>query len=151
MSMTQTPEKNKETIRRLYEDLLNHGELELLDQVIADDYIGIYGQKGPQAFAETIRGLRQGFPDIQWTIEDLVAEGDRVAARWTWQATHQNAFRGFPASQQRVTDKAIAIYQFKNNKIIHAWIETDRLGVLQQIGAVPEDLGSLSPSPTKNS
>ena len=150
MPVIQTPEKNKETIRRLYEDLLNHGKLELLDQVIDEDYIGIYGQRGPDAFAETIRGLLQGFPDIQWTIEDLVAERDRVAVRWTWQATHQNAFRGFPATQKQVTDKAVAIYQFKNNKIIHAWIETDRLGVLQQIGAVPQDLGSLSQSPTKN-
>jgi steroid delta-isomerase-like uncharacterized protein len=150
MLMTQTSEKNKETIRRLYENLLNHGKLELLDQVIAEDYTGIYGQRGPEAFAETIRGLRQGFPNIRWTIEDLIAEGDRVAVRWTWQGTHQNAFRGFPATQKQVTDKAIAIYQFRSNKIIQAWIETDRFGVLQQIGAVPEDLGSLPQPPTKN-
>jgi steroid delta-isomerase-like uncharacterized protein len=145
MSVTQTPEKNKAAIRKLYEDLLNTGNLELLDQLIAEDYVGIYDQRGPSAFAETIRTLRQGFPDIQWTIEDLVAAGDRVAVRWSWQGTHKNPFRGFPASHKKVTDKAIAIYQFRDNKIVHAWIETDRLGLLQQIGAVPQDLGSTLP------
>jgi steroid delta-isomerase-like uncharacterized protein len=151
MSITQTPEKNKETIRTLYEDFLNTRKLELLSQIIADDYVGIYGQTGPAAFAETIQGLLQGFPDIQWKIEDLVAEGERVVVRWTWQGTHKNPFRGFPASHKQVSDKAIAIYQFKEGKIIHAWIETDRLGLLQQIGAVPADLGSISQSPVKNS
>lgn len=151
MSATQNPEKNKEMVRKLYEDLLNTGKLELLDHVIAEDYVGIYGQKGPAAFAETIQTLRQGFPDIQWTIEDLVAAGDRVAVRWTWQGTHTNPFRGFPATNKKVTDKAIAIYQFRDNKVIQAWIETDRLGVLQQIGAVPQDLGLTPQSPTRGS
>lgn len=151
MSVTQTPEKNRETIRKLYEDFLNTGKLELLGQIIAEDYVGIYGQKGPSAYAETIRALRQGFPDIQWTIEDLVAAGDRVAVRWTWQGTHRGSFRGFPASQKQVTDNAIAIYQFRDNKVVQAWIQSDRLGVLQQIGAVPQDLGSVSQSPTKSS
>jgi steroid delta-isomerase-like uncharacterized protein len=151
MSVTQTPEKNKAAIRMLYENFLNTGKLELLDQIIAEEYLGIYGQKGPSAYAETIRALRQGFPDIQWTIEDLVAAGDRVAVRWTWQGTHRGSFRGFPASQKQVTDNAIAIYQFRDNKVVQAWIQSDRLGVLQQIGAIPQDLGSVSQSPTKSS
>lgn len=149
MSDTQTPEKNKETVRRLYEDFLNTGKLELLDQVIAEDYMGIYGQKGPTAFADTIQALRQGFPDIQWTIEDLVAAGDRVAVRWTWQGTHRGSFRGIPASQKQMTDKAIGIYQLRDGKIVNAWIETDRLGFLQQIGVVPQDV--VPQSPTKRS
>ena len=81
MSVTQTPERNKESVRKLYEDFLNTGQLESLDQLISEDYVGIYGQKGPAAFAETIKALRQGFPDIRWTIQDLVAAGDRVAVR----------------------------------------------------------------------
>jgi steroid delta-isomerase-like uncharacterized protein len=151
MSVTQTPEKNKETIRKLYEELLNKGKLDMLDQVIAEDYVGVYGQKGPAAFAETVQGLREGFPNIQWTIEDLVAAGDRVAVRWTWQGTHTGSFRGIPASQRQISDKAIAIYQFRDGKIIQAWIETDRLGFLQQIGVVPQDLGLASPTPVKKS
>jgi steroid delta-isomerase-like uncharacterized protein len=143
MSVTQTPEKNKEAVRKLYEDFLNTGRLEQLDQVIAEDYVGINGQKGPAAFAETIKALRQGFPDIQWSIQDLVAAGDRVAVRWTWQGTHAGSFRGIPPSHKRVSDKAIAIYQFRDDKIVNAWIETDRLGFLQQIGVLPQDMGAL--------
>src|SRR5262245_56745148 len=70
MSVTQTPEKNKEAVRMLYEDIFNTGKLELLNQIIAEEYTGISGQKGPLAFAEPIKQLRQSFPDIQWTIED---------------------------------------------------------------------------------
>jgi predicted ester cyclase len=151
MSTPQPPEKNKETVRKLYEEIINTGKLELLDQIIAEDYVGIYGQKGPSAYAETIKALRQGFPDIQWTIEDLVAAEDRVAVRWTWRGTHKGQYRGFLPSQKQITDKAIAIYQFRGDKIVHAWIETDRLGLLQQIGAVPPDLGSVPQLPTKSS
>jgi steroid delta-isomerase-like uncharacterized protein len=148
MSVTQTPEKNKEAVRKLYEDFLNTGKLDSLDQVIAEEYVGVYGQKGPSAFAETIQALRQGFPDIQWTIEDLVAAGDRVAVRWTWRGTHKGSFRGIPASQKQMTDKAIGIYQLRDGKIVNAWIETDRLGFLQQIGVISQDV--VPQSPTKS-
>lgn len=147
MSGTQLSEKNKAVVRRLYESFLNTGKLETLDEIIAEDYVGIYGQRGPSAFAETVRAVRQGFPDIQWAVEDLIAEGDKVVIRWSWQGTHNGEFRGFPASQKQVTDAAIVIYQFRDGKIIRAWIQSDRLGLLQQIGAVPQDLGSLPQPP----
>src|SRR5258708_31801767 len=133
MSITQTSDQNKAIIRKLYEEILNTGKWELLDSIIAEDFVGVLGQKGPSAFAETVQGLRQGFPDIQWTIEDLVAEGDKVVVRWSWQGTHRGAFRAFPATQNPVNDHAIAIYQFRGSQIIRAWIETDRLGFLQQL------------------
>lgn len=148
MSAAQTSEQNKLTIRKLYEEILNTGKWELLDPIIADDFIGIQGQKGPLAFAETVRGLRQGFPDIQWTVEDLIAEGDKVVVRWSWKATHSGSFRGFAPTHKALTDHAIAIYQFRDQQVVQAWLETDRLGFLQQIGLIPQDLGSL-PQPQK--
>ncbi len=140
MSTIQTPEKNKEVVRKLYQDFLNTGRLELLDQMIAQDYVGPFGPGGPTAFAEPVQALLQGFPDIHWTIQDLVAEGDQVAVRWSWQGTHTKPFRGIAPSHKQVTDSAIAIYQLKDNKIIRAWIQTDRLGFLQQIGVVSPDV-----------
>jgi len=147
MSATQTPEKNKEAVRKLYEEILNTGKLDLLNQIVAEDFVGINGQKGPAAFAEPIKPLLVGFPNIQYAVEDLVAEGDRVVARFKWQGTHTGSFRGFAASQKEVTNKGIAIFQFKDGKIVQSWIETDRLGFLQQIGAVPQDLGVVPQSP----
>ena len=148
MSANQTADQNKVIIRNLYEEILNTGKWELLTPIIAEDFIGVAGQKGPSAFAETVRGLRQGFPDIQWTVEDLVAEGDKVTVRWSWQGTHSNTFMGFQPTHKSLNNHAIAIYQFRDNQIIHAWLETDRLGFLQQIGAIPQDLG-LSQQPQK--
>src|SRR5689334_19218275 len=143
MSATQTSEQNKLTIRKLYEEILNTGRWELLNPIIADDFIGVQGQKGAAAFAETVRGLREGFPDIQWTVEDLIAEGDKVVVRWSWKATHSGNFRGFAPTHKALTDHAIAIYQFRNHQVVQAWLETDRLGFLQQIGLIPQDLAAL--------
>jgi steroid delta-isomerase-like uncharacterized protein len=146
MSVAQNTERNKEVVRRIYEDCLNAGNLELLNEIVAEDYVGIGGQKGPSAVAETIQSLRQGFPDIHYTIEDLVAEENRVALRWRWRGTHEGSFRGFAASHQQVNDTGIAIYEFRDNKIIRAWIQTDQVGFLQQIGVVPKNLRSISRS-----
>jgi steroid delta-isomerase-like uncharacterized protein len=147
MSVTSTADQHKAIIRELYEVILNTGQLDRLNQRVAADYIGGPGQAGPAGFANTIRELRHGFPDIRWTIEDLVAEGDRVVIRWRWQGTHQGDFRGFPASGKTVTNTAIAIYQFKDDQIAQSWLQTDQLGFLKQMGAVPQDVGG-APQPS---
>lgn len=149
MSATPTPDQNKEVVRRLYEECLNKRQFEVLSELIAEEYTGIRGEKGPTGFEETVRSIIQGFPDIQWTVEDLIAEGDKVVVRWSWQGTHTGTFRGFlPATQQPVSDHAIAIYQFRDAKIVRAWIQSDRLGFLQQLGMIPEDLRTLAQSQT---
>jgi steroid delta-isomerase-like uncharacterized protein len=144
MSVTQISDQNKSIIRKLYEQILNTGRWELLDPIIAEDFIGVNNQKGPTAFAATVKGLRQGFPDIQWTVEDMVAEGDKVVVRWSWQGTHSNTFMGFQPTHKSLNNHAIAIYQFRENQIIHAWLESDRVGFLQQVGVIPQDLASLA-------
>jgi predicted ester cyclase len=79
------------------------------------------------------------------TVEDLIAEGDRVAVRTRWQATHTGAFRGIPPTGKRITNTSITIYQLADHKLVHAWIETDRLGTLQQMGASPDAMGGMQP------
>lgn len=140
----QQSSKNKETIRGLYENILNNRKMELLKDLISEDYVGIRGDKGVNAFTETVGAVISAFPDIKWTIEDLVAEGDKVVVRWSWIGTNTNSFRGIPPTNQKTVDTAIAIYQFKEEKIIQAWIQGDRLGVLMQLGVVPKD---VVPSP----
>ena len=137
--------RNKEHVRTLYEECINRGRLELLNELVSSDYVGVNGERGPEGFRQTVAGLRSGFPDIQFTLEDLIAEGDRVAVRWRWTGTHQGAFRGLAPSHKRVTNTAIAIYQFQADHIVRAWLEADRLGVLQQVGGTPSDLVPAAP------
>ncbi len=132
-SITQA---NKAIVRRLYEDLINTGNLDGLAELIDSEFVGVLGEKGPSGFANTIAGLRLAFPDIQFTIEDMIDEGDRIAVRWTWRGTHQGSFQGFPASYKQVTVTGIAIYHVRGGKVVRAWLQSDRLGVLQQIGVV---------------
>lgn len=142
----QIQDRNKATVRKLYEDILNTGKLEILDQIISEEYTGVRGEKGSKGFAETVNSIRAGFPDIKWQIEDLMAEGNKVIVRWTWKGINTGSFRGFPASNKQVTDNAIAIYEFLDKKVIKAWIQSDRLGFLQQIGVISAD--AITP-PTK--
>jgi predicted ester cyclase len=81
--------------------------------------------------------LRGAFPDLHYTVEDVVADGDRVAVRWHWTGTHQGAFRGIAATQRAVTNNGLAIFRLRDGRIVAATLETDRLGFLQAIGVVP--------------
>jgi steroid delta-isomerase-like uncharacterized protein len=132
--------ENKSTVRKLYEEILNTGKMELLAQVISDEYTGALDRKGPAAFAENISPVRAAFPDIRWTIEDLIAEDDKVVARWSWTGTNTASFAGFPPSNKTVIHHAISIFQFSGSKIIKAWMQADRLGFFQQIGVIAQDV-----------
>lgn len=140
MNTTQT-EKNKEVIRKLYTECLNTGNLALLDQIISEDYVTDYKGRivhGPEGYAVTVREVLKGFPDIRFSLEGLIAEGNMVTARWKSEGTHKNTFFGFPASGKRVVNRAAAVYELKNGKVVKNHVYPDRLGVLQQIGAIPE-------------
>jgi len=143
----ETMDHNKQQVRNLYEECLNKRNYDGLKGVISDEYTGVRGERGPEGFSETVKSLIAGVPDIKWVIEDLMADGDKVIVRWSWTGTHTGNFRGFKASGKRITDHAIAIYQFKNGKAVHAWIESDRLGFLTQIGVIPVEL--ITPPGTK--
>lgn len=147
---SQTQESNKATVRKLYEEILNSGKLEMLNEIISEEYTGIRGEKGALGFSETVNSIRIGFPNIKWKIEELIADGDKVSVRWTWKGTNTGSFRGFPASNNEVIDNAIAVYEFSGGKIIKAWIQSDKLGFLQQIGILPEDLLEIAAKPTKS-
>lgn len=130
-------ETNKQLVRRLYDDYLNPGRLDRLGEIVAPDFAGAGPQRGPAAFSGVLVGLRAAFPDLVYTVEDLVADGDRVAVRWTWRGTHTGAFRGFAPTGKQVANTGTAIFEIEGGKLARAWVETDRLGFLIAIGAVP--------------
>ena len=148
---TAEESENKKIIRDLYENILNNRKYELLTSVISPDYAGIGNveEKGVESFRHTVQAVINAFPDIQWNILDMMAEGDKVILRWTWTGTNTQPFRGIPASNKTVTDNAIVIYQLRDGKVINAWIQGDRLGVLMQIGLIPKGLFPV-PEPKKD-
>ena len=135
-------ESNKQVVRTLYEDCLSKGRLDRLPQLVARHYQGIGDARGPDGFRTIIEGLRSGFPDIHYTIEDLVAEGDRVVVRWTWQGTHEGRYLVFSPSRKQHRVSGITIYQIEEGKIVKAWLQADRLGHLQQLGVVASDIAT---------
>jgi steroid delta-isomerase-like uncharacterized protein len=132
----QRMSSNAELVRSLFIDYFNTGKTDRLGDLVAPEYTGGGPEVGPVAFGAVIARLRDAFPDLTYTLDDVVASGDRVAVRWTWRGTHRGAFRRHPATGKQVTNTGTAIFQIVNGKIAHGWLETDRLGFLQQIGAV---------------
>lgn len=133
---------NLEIVRSVYEHVINEREFNLLPELISPDYVGPRGERGPAGFADTIRGLVAGVPDIRFEIQDWIEGADAVAIRWRWSGHHTGVLFGLAPSNRHVTNTGIAIYHLSNGKIVRSVLETDRLGLLQQIGVVSEDLGA---------
>ncbi len=134
---------NKAIIRRLTE-VWNQGKIELLDDMLADDYLH-HEQLRPtttrEAYAAWVQDTRSALPDLLLTTENLVAEGDMVAARWTFQGTHQGDLLGpggmISATGKRVTVSGITLFRFADGKLVEDWHSRDDLGFMQQLGLIP--------------
>jgi steroid delta-isomerase-like uncharacterized protein len=138
-------ESNKRIVRKLFEEALNKGNLELLPELFSAGFTGPQGEKGPAGFRASIEPLLKAFPEIHYTIKELVAEDDKVVASWTWKGTQTGQFRNIPATGKDVSNEGIAVFVLKDGKIVSASTQTDRLGFLQGLGALPADLTSLAP------
>lgn len=137
------PEKNKEVIRKLYEQALNKRNFEMLRDLIDENFVGPEGEKGPEGFAGPVNMLISAFPDVQWKIEQLMAEGDNVMVKWKVEGTHTAPFRFIPPTGNRFSNDGIGIYTLRNGKAVRAQIHTDRLGFLQELEVLPADLTPL--------
>lgn len=137
-------QKNKEVIGKLYEEVLNKRNTKLLNELVSENYVSINGKKGPAAFEEPVAPLLRAFPDAQWKIEEMIAEGDKVIVKQKLQGTHTGPFQHFVPTGKVITTDGIAIYELKDGKVISSQVNTDRLGFLQQLEALPTDLTQLS-------
>jgi steroid delta-isomerase-like uncharacterized protein len=93
--------------------------------------------QGPSGYLAIIGMMRAGFPDIQWTLEETIAEGDKVAARFTMRGTHEGVFFGVPPSGRKINVKAMNFYRIAEGQFVEEHGQPDLLGLLQQIGAAP--------------
>ena len=129
-----TPEEHKAIARRFFEEVWNQQKLEAIDDIFAPTVV-LNGQPvARDAFRQIVAARRAAFPDIQVTVEDQVADGDKVSTWRTWQATHQGPYRGVAATGKRVKWTQISIVRLVDGKIVEDWAVADELGVLQQLG-----------------
>ena len=134
--------ENKALIRRYAEEIWNKGNLAVIDNIIATNFSGLFSGlpefTGLEGFKQRFTSMYTAFPDLQVTIEDMFAEGDKVMARWTMRGTHKGDLMGLAPTGKQVTWTAIVIYRIVGGKIEQMWGEVDNMGLMQQLGAVPQ-------------
>lgn len=140
--------KNKEAIRFLYDSIFNAKQFEKLPILISDNYTNYIGAKGIAAFRKPITELTTAFPDVQWKIEDIIAEDDKIVVKQIFTGTHKFRFQNINPTHKTISVNGIATYIFKNGKIIFSEIETDRFSFLQQLGALSNPSGQPNHSNT---
>jgi len=136
-----TAEANKLTMQRFVE-FINTASENLAQELIAPNAVfHVPGHsepmRGPDGYLAIIGMMRGGFPDIQWTLEETVAEGDKVAARFVMRGTHEGTFFGVPPTGKKIEVQALNLYRLSNGKFVEERGQPDMLGLMQQIGAIP--------------
>jgi steroid delta-isomerase-like uncharacterized protein len=134
--------ENRALIRRYYDELWNEWNLGVADEIIAPE-ITFRGSlavtvSGVEGFKSYVTLVRNAFPDFHNTIEEMIAEGDRVAARLTYRATHRGELFGVAATGSEVTYAGAAMFRIRSGKIVHGWVLGDMLGLMRQLGAVSD-------------
>ncbi len=136
-------EQNKTIVRRYWEEVWNQGNLAVVDELIAADFDGHpapsdadFG-RGPTGQKQLVGLYRGAFPDMRMSIDDMTAEGDRVALRWTARGTNTGEMMGMPATGKPATVTGIVINRLAGGKIAEGWTNFDALGMLQQLGVIP--------------
>jgi steroid delta-isomerase-like uncharacterized protein len=134
-------EDNKTLVRRVYEEIINKGNLNLADEAFASDYVyrspGSPELRGPEGFKQLITMYRNAFPDLHLDLDNLIAEGDTVVSRWTARGTHKGELMGIPPTGKQVTVTGVVISRFAGGKAVEDWELVDSLGMMQQLGAIP--------------
>jgi steroid delta-isomerase-like uncharacterized protein len=137
-------EHNKALVERVTEEGLNQQNLALVDELCTPDFVFHYGSRiiqGLPAYKHFIAPFFRAFPDIQFTTEDLIAEGDTVAVRRTFRGTHKGSLMGIPPTGKPVTTTMMTFNRIANGKIVEGWNNVDDLGLLQQLGVIPALVG----------
>ena len=132
---------NKEVIRAFLEDVINQGQLERANDLVKEDFIELDPFPGQQQGREGLKALillmRTAFPDMCWTVDEMVAEGEKVVTRFHWTGTHRDTFLGIPATGKSVVANGVVIDRLEAGKMADSRMLMDTLGLLQQLGAIP--------------
>jgi steroid delta-isomerase-like uncharacterized protein len=136
-------ESNKAIVRRLIEEVWNKGNMQVADELFAPNYthhdpstpdVG----RGPEGEKKRATHYRAAFQDLRMTVEEVLAEGETVTVRWSCRGNHKGELNGIAPTGKQFSTTGITIARFSNGKITEGWVNWDALGLMQQLGAVPE-------------
>jgi steroid delta-isomerase-like uncharacterized protein len=136
-------DQNKALARRSIEEIWNRGNLAVINELVAPNATfhdaSVPGGKftGPEGMKQFVQIYREAFPDVRLTINDQVAEGDKVVTRWTATGTHKGQLMGIAPTGKHATVTGVDIDRYENGKVVEGWASYDMLGMLQQLGVVP--------------
>jgi steroid delta-isomerase-like uncharacterized protein len=134
---------NKTVSRRFLEEVWNKRNMAVLNEIIANDHVNtgpgtLPGlPTGPEGSKQFVQVYLNAFPDVHFTIDDQIAEGDKVVTRWTASGTHKGELAGIPATGKSSTVTGINVERIMNGKIVESWGIFDQFGMMQQLGVIP--------------
>ena len=141
MKSNQELEQNKAIYRRFLQEVFNEGRLDKLE-LLSPSYVFHDAPpgtpKGPEAIKQVVTMFRGAFPDLKITIEEMVAEGDKVCARATTRGTHQGPIFGIPATEKAVTMTGLTMVTITDGRLVESWVKNDVMGLMKQLGAGPQ-------------
>jgi steroid delta-isomerase-like uncharacterized protein len=130
-------EENKAIVKRWNEEIWNKGNLDIIDELGDVNYVNHADNGDRAAFRQFAAESLTGMSEVDMSIEDAIAEGDKVAIRWTLRGTYTGELMGVPVTGGQATLTGISIYRIANGKIVEDWSNTDMMGLMQQLGAIP--------------
>jgi steroid delta-isomerase-like uncharacterized protein len=133
-------ELNKTLARRWFEDLFSRGNLDVANEILSAEFVDHQtheDERGLEELKAYVTIYRAAFPDIQDTLEQIVAEGDKVVVRWTSRGTHQGEFMGAAPTGRHVTFTGMRLFRIAENKIAESWVNIDERGLQEQLGTAP--------------
>jgi steroid delta-isomerase-like uncharacterized protein len=134
-------EQNKTLARRWFEDLFSRGDLDTANQILSADFVYHLPreeERGIEELKHYVSSYRTAFPDIQDSVEEIVAEGDKVVVRWSSRGTHQGEFMGVAPTGRDVAFTGMRLFRIAENKIAESWVNLDERGLQEQLGALSD-------------
>ncbi len=136
-------EDNKALARRFYNDVINGGNLEVIDELVSEDFVDHEAfpgmpTTGPESPKATFAMFFAAFPDLQMTVDEMIGEENKIVARVTMSGTHKGEFMGIPPTNKGFKISAIDIGEFRDGKLTEHWGVTDQAAMMEQLGLVPE-------------
>ena len=137
-----SPEENKAQYQRTFEEVFNQGNLAIVDDLVAPDFLNHevppgMNNRGPDSTRQIVMMLRTAFPDLHFTIEEVVAEGDTVAGRVSMSGTHLGPFQGIPPTGRSFQQAHMHFVRFRDGKAVEHRAVRDDLGMMRQLGVIP--------------
>lgn len=133
--------ENKELVRRLNEEVLNHENYAVADELLGEEFVEYSSLPrevtNPEEFVESRKEVRSAFPDHQISIEDIIAEGDKVVVRARETGTHEGEFQGIPPTGKTVDVATMIEYRIEDGEITETWVQADMMDLMDQLGVFP--------------